>query len=62
MMQATKASRTFIRPGTVDRKPLISPGLARVRPTSTVYAIKHRQDITVATIWRESDEEIKKVG
>ncbi|KAI4822574.1 hypothetical protein KUCAC02_008111 [Chaenocephalus aceratus] len=48
MMQATKASRTLRRPGTVDRNPLSSPGLARVSPTSTAYRIKTRQEVTAA--------------
>ena len=52
MMQATKASSTLSRPGTVDRKPLTSPGLARVSPTSAAYATKHRQDMAVAATGR----------
>ena len=52
MMQATNASRTFSRPGTVDRNPLTCPGCALVTPTSTQYARNARQDVTLAATWR----------
>lgn len=62
MMQATKASRTLRRPGTVDRNPLISPGLALVSPTSIVYRMKARQEVTVAPICLPQSEQVKKMG
>jgi len=63
MMQETKVSRIFRRPGTVDRKPLISPGFWWINQTSPAYSPKHNQDTADAPIClEEEEEEAKNVG